>query len=124
MRGSEDWRLDRALDVQEQDRIVGKTTPDSFLGTDLSHLLWQHAIKEVVICGYATEFCVDTTARRAAGLGLNVTLVSDSHTTCNRAHASAEQIRRHHNATLSSITSYGVTLRALPAEQIEFAARA
>ncbi|AKQ57660.1 isochorismatase [Bordetella hinzii] len=121
-RGTPGWSLDRDLDVHPQDRIVRKTTPDSFQGTDLSHWLWQHAVDEVVICGYATEFCVDTTARRAAGLGLHVTLVSDGHTTCDRAHAKADAIRAHHNATLPAIRSFGVTIRAVPAEAVAFAA--
>ena len=44
-----------------------KTTPDSFLRTTLSDELEAAGASRVVICGYATEFCVDTTVRRAAG---------------------------------------------------------
>lgn len=32
-------------------------------------LLREHGVDSVVVTGYACEFCVDTTTRRAAGLG-------------------------------------------------------
>ena len=44
-----------------------KTTPDSFLRTTLSDELEAAGASRLVICGYATEFCVDTTVRRAPG---------------------------------------------------------
>ena len=76
----------------------------------------------MVLCGYATEFCVDTTARSAAAHGYHVVLAADAHTTHDKAHADAAQIRAHHNATLPAIRSFGVSIRALPAGEIAFAA--
>ncbi|MGT2493222.1 hypothetical protein ACU4GD_28780 [Cupriavidus basilensis] len=43
----------------------------------------------------ATEFCADTTTRRAAGLGYAITLAADAHTTHDKPHASAGLIRCH-----------------------------
>jgi nicotinamidase-related amidase len=74
----------------------------------------------VVICGYASEFCVDTTVRRAAANGLTVTLADDAHTTHDKPHANAATIRAHHNATLSNIRSFGPKISALRAEAIAF----
>ena len=59
--------LDLRLTPAPGDRRVRKTTPDSFLRTTLSDELEAAGASRVVICGYATEFCVDTTVRRAAG---------------------------------------------------------
>ena len=50
-----------------------------------------------------------------------VVLASDAHTTHDKAHADAAQIRVHHNATLPAIRSFGVGIRALPAAEIAFA---
>jgi nicotinamidase-related amidase len=61
---------------------------------------------------------VDTTVRRAAGLGYSVELVSDAHTTHDKSHASAEQIRAHHNATLQNISSFGVKIAAVMADEL------
>ncbi|KUI97291.1 cysteine hydrolase family protein [Vibrio sp. MEBiC08052] len=114
--GSEGWQLQSSLCVANSDHFVRKTTPDSFLRTNLEPLLQELCVEHLYICGYATEFCVDTTARRAAGLGYPVTLVTNAHTTHDKAHATSEQIRAHHNATLPSISSFGVKLEAITAE--------
>jgi nicotinamidase-related amidase len=114
--GSAAWGLVKELNVLDGDHIVRKTTPDSFLKTDLGALLSRLSISRLVVCGYATEFCVDTTVRRAAAMGYNVTLAADAHTTHDKPHASAEQIRVHHNATLPSISSFGSKIRALSSD--------
>lgn len=117
---TEGWQLQPGLEVELDDLRVRKTTPDSFLRTNLKELLDQKGVTELTICGYASEFCVDTTTRRAAALGYPVTLVADGHTTHDKAHASAAQIRAHENATLPNIGSFGPVIRAVPAADIRF----
>ena len=53
-----------------------------------------------------TEFCVDTTTRRALALGHSLLLVEDGHTKAGHEILSASQIVRHHNITLTGITSF------------------
>lgn len=118
--GSEKWQLDPRLVVEPQDVILRKTTPDCFLRTELSDLLESWGTQKVFICGYASEFCVDTTTRRAAALGFSVVLVTDAHTTHNKEHASGAEIRAHHNATLPNLTSFGPVIKAQVAEDISF----
>jgi nicotinamidase-related amidase len=118
--GSESWLLEQHLVVAKRDTVVRKTTPDSFLRTTLGKLLSDWKIEQLVICGYASEFCVDTTTRRAAALGYPVVLVSDAHTTHDKQHASGAQIRAHHNATLSSIKSFGPRIETKLSAEITF----
>lgn len=118
--GSEKWQLHHGLTVDNEDSIIRKTTPDSFLRTNLEEILNVNQIKNVVICGYASEFCVDTTVRRAAALGFTVSLVSDAHTTHDKRHASAAKIRKHHNCTLPNVSSFGPKIVATPALSIQF----
>jgi nicotinamidase-related amidase len=118
--GSEAWQLERGLQVRERDLRVRKTTPDSFLRTELEALLRQHGVEQVVVCGYASEFCVDTTTRRAAALGYPVVLAADAHTTHDKPHATAAQIRLHENSTLPGITSFGPAIVAQASAQIRF----
>ncbi len=120
-RGSESWQLARGLETAAGDHFVGKTTPDSFLRTNLEELLRTLAVERLVLCGYASEFCVDTTTRRAAALGFPVILAADAHTTHDKPHATARAIRMHENATLPDIVSFGPEIRALPSADIEFA---
>jgi nicotinamidase-related amidase len=77
-------------------------------------------VQRVVICGYSSEFCVDTAVRRAAALGYEVMLAADAHTSHDKAHASGAFIRAHHNATLSDITSFGVRISAVDSARIAF----
>lgn len=114
------WQLDGRLQLADGDRRIRKTTPDSFLRTGLDEVLAFLGVQELVVCGYASEFCVDTTVRSAAGHGYAVILAADAHTTHDKAHASAAQIRQHHNATLPAITSFGPRIRALAAADIAF----
>ncbi|MCD0504911.1 cysteine hydrolase family protein [Bordetella petrii] len=118
--GSAGWRLFGALQRMPDDRVVGKTTADAFLRTELAGLLQQLGTTRLVICGYATEFCVDTTVRQAAARGYPVVLAADAHTTHDKPHADAAAIRLHHNMTLPAIGSFGPPINAVPAAQIEF----
>lgn len=119
--GSKGWQLQPKLVVRPGDQHVRKTTPDSFLRTDLQDRLRAAGVNRLVVCGYASEFCVDTTVRRAAALGYPVVLASDAHTTHDKPHASAAQIRAHHNATLPEVTSFGPVITAVAAAEIAFA---
>ncbi|MFB9137622.1 isochorismatase family protein [Vibrio olivae] len=112
------WALQHQLILDSRDHYVRKTTPDSFLGTNLSEILAERDVKHLIISGYASEFCVDTTVRRAAALGYTVDLAANAHTTHDKPHASGGQIRQHHNATLSNIGSFGVKIRALDCDAI------
>ena len=115
---SEGWQLAAGLQRKPGDLLVRKTTPDSFLRTDLQTLLQQRGVEQVVVCGYASEFCVDTTVRRAAALGFAVLLAADAHTTHDKAHASASAIRAHENTTLPNITSFGPVIRAIATAEL------
>ena len=116
--GSEGWQLARRLAPAAGDLYVRKTTPDSFLRTDLQERLDALGVRHVVICGYASEFCIDTTTRRAAALGYAVTLAADAHTTHDKAHAPAGTIRAHENATLPDIVSFGPRIEARPSAEV------
>ena len=116
--GSPAWQLDKRLEVEPQDMIIRKTTSAPYASSDLQCQLQERGVKSVVVAGYATEFCIDSTVRWSASLGLSVTLVSDAHTTHDKAHLSAKQIIAHHNATLPSIQSLGAPIKAALTEAL------
>ncbi len=118
--GTEGWQLAHGLQPGPGDAFVRKTTPDAFLRTDLQALLASLGATRVAVCGYASEFCVDTTVRRAAALGYPVVLAADAHTTHDKAHAPAAAIRAHENATLPEIGSFGPEIQAIPSAGIGF----
>jgi nicotinamidase-related amidase len=95
--GSDGWQLLPALAAAGTDARVFKTACDSFAGTELGAILKASGTDTLVVCGFATEFCVDTTVRAAASRGLRVIALSDAHTTSNRPHLKADAIVAHHN---------------------------
>lgn len=113
---SEGWQLQNDLVVALDDHFVRKTTPDSFLNTDLEPLLRQQQIMHLIVCGYASEFCIDTTVCRAAGLVYSIDSVSNAHTIHEKDHATGELIRNHHNCTLPNISSFGVKIAGISTE--------
>jgi nicotinamidase-related amidase len=115
--GSPDWQLATGLEAQAADLRVRKTTPDAFLGTDLHLLLLERGIQELVVCGMHSEFCVDTTTRKALALGYPVVLIADGHTSAGNQAISPQQVIAHHNATLTHIESFGPRVRAVPASE-------
>lgn len=120
--GTEGWKLADGLDVQPGDVYLRKKATDSFHNTELQALLQQHAVKELVICGLQSDFCVDTTTRRALALGYPVTLVSDGHSTVDNGILTAAQISAHHTATLANIMSFGPRVTPQLAVDIRFTA--
>lgn len=65
---------------QPSDHLVSKRTWGAFTGTDLESYLKSAGVTQVVICGVATSIGVESTARQAHELGLNVTLAVDAMT--------------------------------------------
>jgi nicotinamidase-related amidase len=120
--GSDGWQLHPDLEQMPGDRYLQKTACDSFYATELGELLRGLEIDTLVVTGYATEFCVDTTLRSATSRGYRVIAVSDGHTTKDRPTLRAEQIKAHHNWVWGDlICRNGITL--LKAGEIAFARR-
>jgi len=95
------WEIHPLVTPMEGEIIIQKTTPDAFHETNLQEILKTQGIKELVIAGLQTEYCIDTTWRRASILGYEVNLVKDTHSTWNTDYLKAEQIIHHHNEVLS-----------------------
>jgi len=116
--GSDSWKLAPGLEVGDGDVHVRKTATDSFHRTELHNVLLARGIDNLIICGLQSDFCVDTTTRRALALGYPVVLVSDGHSTVDNKVLSAAQISAHHNETLANIESFGPRVRAVPAGEV------
>ena len=112
------WRLHPGLATGSSDLFVRKTMSDAFLHTALHDLLVDRGVRHVTVCGYSSEFCVDSSVRGAAARGYAVTLAADAHTSHDKPHATGLQIRTHENETLRNISSFHVAIDAVPAAEI------
>jgi nicotinamidase-related amidase len=63
--------------------VVTKSSPGAFTDTELPSVLTQLAVRTVVIAGFMTHMCCDTTARQATERGLNVIFLTDGTATRN-----------------------------------------
>ena len=94
--GRPGWQFLPELHRGESDLIVAKTLNDAFAGSDLQEILEQHRVGRILIAGWATDFCVDTTLRSAVSRGYHVVAVSDAQTLADRPHLDAAGVIRHH----------------------------
>jgi nicotinamidase-related amidase len=99
-KGSYGYEIRSEITPLKSDSIINKTTPNSFVNTNLQSLLDDRNITELIICGLQSELCIDTTCRQAAALGYKVILIEDGHSTFDTEILPAEKIRMHHNALL------------------------
>lgn len=95
--GTHEWSILDTLHVKPSDIMVSKTANDSFYNSDLKKILDEHSVKELVITGCATDYCVNSTVRSALSKDYNITVVADGHTTADRDAATADVIIRLHN---------------------------
>jgi len=114
------WQLHHGLVTADDDLCIRKAFSDAFLHTTLHDQLAARGVRHVTVCGYSSEFCVDSSVRGAAARGYAVTLASDAHTSHDKPHATGLQIRLHENETLRNISSFHVVIDAVPAAEIGF----
>ncbi|MGW7475391.1 cysteine hydrolase family protein [Streptomyces cyaneofuscatus] len=128
--GTEGWRIAPALAPAPGEPVVPKSSPDSFLDTGLDATLRDMGVTEVVVTGFATEICVESTARRALSLRYDVVLVADAHTTSLRPgpdsdsgpYAAPEASIAHHNEIYRNLRFPGRRIRVLRTAEVDFTA--
>lgn len=103
--GTSGWLIHPALAPSEGDAVIQKGTPDAFYHTSLQEELLRRRIKQVVLVGMQTEYCIDTTCRHAFALDYQVTLVKDGHSTYDTKRLPAVDVIAHHNAILTAFAT-------------------
>ena len=119
-KGSATWAFPAAIAPAPGDYVSAKDASDAFRHSGLEAHLREQGIEQVFVCGYATEFCIDTNVRRMASLGLATVVVTDAHTTRDRPHMKAAQIIEHHNWVWSGFSSPGVSLTLRNGDAVDF----
>ena len=70
--------------------VFEKTVNSAFMGTDLERFLRTEALNHLIFIGLTTDHCVSTSARMAANLGFQVSVLEDCTATFDR------QFRKEH----------------------------
>jgi nicotinamidase-related amidase len=97
-KGSAGWELHEVVTSRPYSHYIEKSLPSAFAGTDLAEYLAAQAVDTLVVVGYMTHNCDDSTVRQAMHLGLAVEFLADAAGSLpyeNAAgKASAEEIHR------------------------------
>jgi nicotinamidase-related amidase len=75
------WQLHEQLQVPPGAVQIRKATCDAFFETNLESELRARRVETVILAGYATDFCIDTTLRNALSRNFHVVVIGDAHTT-------------------------------------------
>ena len=78
--------INKLVEPLEDEKIVHKEFPNSFLGTDLQDYLQENEITDLVVAGMMSHMCVDTTVRECQNYGYDVTVIDDACTTMSLKH--------------------------------------
>lgn len=113
--GTEMGNIHSNITPKEDDIIIQKKTPNSFYQTNLHNVLQENQIENLIVAGFQTEFCIDTTIRQAYSLGYKVILASDAHSTFNSELFKAEDLINY----LTYIYSKWFA-KLIPTEEIKF----
>lgn len=100
-----DGPIHPAIEPQPGEPVILKYRPDSFYETNLQAELDARDIDKLILMGFQTEFCIDTTCRRASSLDYDITLVQDAHSTFDGTALNAAQIIAHHSAVLAEFAT-------------------
>lgn len=78
IKNSNEWEIHPSILKKSYDYIIEKTKPSSFYNTNLEEILKKENVEGVVISGYMTQMCCDTTGRDAFHKGYEVEFLSDA----------------------------------------------
>jgi nicotinamidase-related amidase len=76
--GSPALAIHDAVTPRGEEPVITKHLPGAFTNTALESELRDRGIERVIVSGFMTQMCCDTTTREAAHRGFKVTLLSDA----------------------------------------------
>jgi len=112
------WAIHPSIAPLSGESVIRKKASDSFFETRLAERLRTDGIGQLIIAGGMTEYCVDTSCRRAVTVGYDVTLVADAHLTRDTPILTAAQIIAHHNLLLAGFSAGIHSIKVTPASEI------
>ena len=77
-------RFIEGLDPRPGEPVTVKDVNGAFTGTSLEINLRRAGVTRLVLAGFFTNFCVETSARSAGNMGFDTYLAQDACSTCNR----------------------------------------
>jgi nicotinamidase-related amidase len=120
--GTEPWQIHERIAPRDGEPVVAKRYGDAFVETILPETLARLNAGHLIVAGAQTDACIRSTVHRAMGLGYDVTLASDCHTTDDFAWdgvaIEAKQIVGHFNLAIKYSEYPGQRIAVLPEAEV------
>jgi nicotinamidase-related amidase len=113
------WEIRAEIAPKLGEPVIRKRACDAFFETPLDADLAALGVKRLVVAGCMTQYCVDTSVRRAVTLGYDVVLAADGHTTADAGGLLFEQIVAHHNNVLNGFDAGDHVVNVRPIADIQ-----
>jgi nicotinamidase-related amidase len=115
--GSDGARMHPALAVQPGEQVIKKHFPGAFTQTPLEAYLRRAGVDTVIVSGYMTQLCCDTTTRQARERDFDVLFAADATAARDLAGADGEVVP-HATIQRATLAAMGQFAQVLPTETI------
>ncbi|OBQ81664.1 MULTISPECIES: isochorismatase family protein [unclassified Mesorhizobium] len=111
--GASGWPVWPQLGQAAGEPTFGKSVGNAFSNADLGQWVAGQGVRDVVLIGAQSDFCVAATVKGALAQGLGVTVVSDAHSTLDSEEEKAPDIIIRHNKAFAEQGARLTTTAAL-----------
>ena len=95
-RNTEGWQIYSEISPQGE-KIFDKQHNSAFLHTGLKEYLDERNIRNIILVGLQTEYCIDATCKAAFEYGYNVIIPEETNTTFSKKYLSAKELYEFYN---------------------------
>lgn len=96
-KGTPGWEIWHEIAPRVGEEIVDKDRSSAFRGTKLSSMLFKRGVKDLVVIGVHTEYCVNATILGASERGYNVIVPEMANTTHGNEYMDAPILHEYYN---------------------------
>lgn len=91
------WRIYEEIAPNANEKVINKNYNSAFRGTNLKEYIDNKGIKDLIITGMQTEYCIDATCKVAFEYGYNLIMPEKTNTTFNNGNILAKDLYEYYN---------------------------
>lgn len=96
-RGTDGFEIYEEFSPEKDEKVFDKTVNSPFKDTGLPEYLTEKQIKQVIVVGLQTDYCIDATVKCGFEHGFHMIVPKDANSTFDNEYMSAEQTYRYYN---------------------------
>ena len=93
---SDGWQIDSRITPRQDDKIFEKEYNSAFKNTGLKQYLEEKKIKNLILVGMQTEYCIDVTCKVAFEYGFKIVIPEDAISTYDNSWLSGKQLNEYY----------------------------